>query len=78
MLYSYCGTVRISPLHVAAIAAYLSLTVAMNLSSSIYGHALPHHRRFLFACAPSQGPEFYNNMEASNNAFGAEDSKAWM
>jgi hypothetical protein len=33
---------------------------------------------YLFACAPSQGPEFYNNMEASNNAFGAEDSKAWM
>jgi hypothetical protein len=24
------------------------------------------------------GPEFYNNMNAPNNAFGAEDSKAWL
>ena len=24
------------------------------------------------------GPEYYNNMEAPNNAFGAEDAKAWM
>ncbi|EKX34996.1 hypothetical protein GUITHDRAFT_118835 [Guillardia theta CCMP2712] len=24
------------------------------------------------------GPEFYNNMEAVNNAIGAEDDKAWM
>ena len=24
------------------------------------------------------GPEFFNNMDSPNNAFGAEDSKAWM
>jgi len=23
------------------------------------------------------GPEFFNNMDSPNNAFGAEDSKAW-
>merc|ERR1711966_563590 len=36
----------------------------------------------LFAIIPGMklgvGPEFYNNMDSPNNAFGAEDSKAWM